>query len=84
MDVFCFLLLFQAQLQEHEKLVSVLREVDVVISALAFPQVPDQLKIIEAIKVAGNIKVGTHSLSIMFNLNSMCRTNVGNVLSYCL
>ncbi|KAJ6360609.1 hypothetical protein OIU77_004598 [Salix suchowensis] len=50
---------FQAMggdLDEQEKIVSVLRQVDVVISALAYPQVLDQLKIIEAIKVAGNIK----------------------------
>ncbi|KAL5776323.1 hypothetical protein ACOSP7_009249 [Xanthoceras sorbifolium] len=46
----------QGELEEHEKMVSVLRQVDVVISALAFPQVLDQLKIIDAIKVAGNIK----------------------------
>lgn len=51
-----------------------LREVDVVISALAFPQVLDQLKIIEAIKVAGNIKVHIPLVYIMFNLNSMCGT----------
>ncbi|KAI6670853.1 hypothetical protein NL676_005738 [Syzygium grande] len=31
-------------------------EVDIVISALAYPQVPDQLKIIDAIVAAGNIK----------------------------
>ncbi|KAK2979900.1 hypothetical protein RJ640_020142 [Escallonia rubra] len=43
-------------LDEHEKLVSLLKEVDVVISALAYPQVLDQLHIIEAINVAGNIK----------------------------
>ncbi|KAL0360082.1 UNVERIFIED_CONTAM: Eugenol synthase 1 [Sesamum radiatum] len=43
-------------MDEHDRLVSLLREVDVVISALAYPQVLDQLKIIEAIKVAGNIK----------------------------
>ena len=47
----------QGELNEHEKIVSVLREVDIVISALAYPQVPDQLEIIDAIKVAGNIKV---------------------------
>ncbi|KAL5776321.1 hypothetical protein ACOSP7_009247 [Xanthoceras sorbifolium] len=46
----------QGELEEHEKMVSVLRQVDVVISALAFPQVLDQLKIIDSIKVAGNIK----------------------------
>ncbi|KAJ0024825.1 hypothetical protein Pint_07269 [Pistacia integerrima] len=46
----------QGELDEHEKLVSVIREVDVVISALAYPQVLDQFKIIDAIKVGGNIK----------------------------
>ncbi|KAL4651009.1 hypothetical protein ACB092_01G127500 [Castanea dentata] len=46
----------QGELNEHEKIVSVLREVDIVISTLAYPQVLDQLKIIDAIKVAGNIK----------------------------
>ncbi|KAB1219423.1 Eugenol synthase 1 [Morella rubra] len=44
------------ELNEHGKIVSVLRKVDIIISALAFPQVLDQLKIIDAIKVAGNIK----------------------------
>ncbi|XP_073020792.1 eugenol synthase 1-like isoform X2 [Primulina eburnea] len=44
------------QLDDHEKLVSALGEVDVVISALAYPQVLDQINIVEAIKVAGNIK----------------------------
>ncbi|CDP16501.1 unnamed protein product [Coffea canephora] len=48
--------IFKGAMDEHEKLVSVLKEVDIVISALACPQVLDQLKIIEAIKVAGNIK----------------------------
>jgi hypothetical protein len=47
----------QGEFDEQEKLVSVLRDVDVVISTVAYPQVLDQLKIIEAIKVAGNIKV---------------------------
>ncbi|KAK3231309.1 hypothetical protein Dsin_003190 [Dipteronia sinensis] len=45
----------QEEVEEHEKMVSVLRQVDVVISTLAFPQILDQLKIIHAIKVAGNI-----------------------------
>ncbi|KAL0314169.1 UNVERIFIED_CONTAM: Eugenol synthase 1 [Sesamum angustifolium] len=49
-------IIVKGTMDEHEKLVSLLREVDVVISALAYPQVLDQLKIIEAIKVAGNIK----------------------------
>ncbi|KAK4856997.1 hypothetical protein QYF36_023472 [Acer negundo] len=46
----------QGEVEEHEKMVSVLRQVDVVISTLAFPQILDQLKIIHAIKFAGNIK----------------------------
>ena len=54
----------QGELEEHEKIVSALREVDVVISALAYPQVLDQLKIIDAIKVASNIKVTTLSISL--------------------
>ncbi|OMO92111.1 NmrA-like protein [Corchorus olitorius] len=48
--------IIQGELDEHEKLVDTLRRVDVVISALPFPQVPDQIHIVEAIKVAGNIK----------------------------
>lgn len=51
------LIYMQGKLEEHEKLVAVLKEVDVVISVLAYPQVLDQFKILEAIKVAGNIKV---------------------------
>jgi len=35
----------------------VIKEADIVISALACPQLMDQLKIIKAIKVVGNIKV---------------------------
>ncbi|KAK4413322.1 Eugenol synthase 1 [Sesamum alatum] len=49
-------IIVKGTMDEHDKLVSLLREVDVVISALAYPQVLDQLKIIQAIKVAGNIK----------------------------
>ena len=47
----------QGRVEEQEKLVSVLRQVDVVICTLAYPQVLEQLKIIDAIKLAGNIKV---------------------------
>ncbi|XP_027153042.1 isoeugenol synthase 1-like [Coffea eugenioides] len=48
--------IFQGELDEHEKLVSVLRQVDVVISTLAVPQHLEQFKIINAMKEAGNIK----------------------------
>ncbi|XXG63433.1 hypothetical protein AAC387_Pa05g1627 [Persea americana] len=46
----------QGHLDEHDKLVHAIQQADVVISALAVPQYLDQLKIIEAIKEAGNIK----------------------------
>ncbi|KAK9291736.1 hypothetical protein L1049_019685 [Liquidambar formosana] len=48
--------IFEGELDEHEKLVSVLRQVDVVISTLAVPQHLEQFKIISAMKDAGNIK----------------------------
>ncbi|KAI6670854.1 hypothetical protein NL676_005739 [Syzygium grande] len=48
--------IIEGELEEHEKLVTALKQVDIVISALAYPQVPDQLKIIHAIVAAGNIK----------------------------
>lgn len=54
----------QGELEEHEKMLSAMREVDVVISALPFPLVPAQLKIIQAIRAAGNIKVMTLSSSL--------------------
>ncbi|MBA0666846.1 hypothetical protein Goklo_003208 [Gossypium klotzschianum] len=50
--------IIQGELKEHEKIVAILRQVDIVISVLPFPQVPDQIHIIEAIKVASNIKDG--------------------------
>eukprot|EP00261_Vitis_vinifera_P033329 XP_019074572.1 PREDICTED: eugenol synthase 1 isoform X1 [Vitis vinifera] len=52
----------QGELDEHEKLVLVIQQVDVVISALAYPQVLDQLNIIDAIKVAGTTKVRQYEL----------------------
>jgi len=44
-------------LSDHESLVKALKEVDVVISALGGRQIDDQVKLIAAIKEAGNIKV---------------------------
>ncbi|GER27549.1 isoflavone reductase-like protein [Striga asiatica] len=49
-------IIVKGEIGDHEKLVSVLREVDVVISVLPYPQVFEQLKILEAIKIVGNIK----------------------------
>ncbi|KAI4318291.1 hypothetical protein L6164_026078 [Bauhinia variegata] len=42
---------------EYDQIVAAIKKVDIVISTLAYPQVLDQLKIIDAIKVASNIKV---------------------------
>nr|AOC97450.1 eugenol synthase [Ocimum americanum] len=49
-------IIVKGEMGEHEKLVRLMKKVDVVISAIAIPQVLEQLKIVEAIKVAGNIK----------------------------
>ncbi|XP_048331232.2 eugenol synthase 1 isoform X3 [Ziziphus jujuba] len=48
--------IIHGELEEHEKLVRLIKQVDVVISVLAYPQVFEQLKIIDAIKVADNVK----------------------------
>ncbi|KAK3409737.1 hypothetical protein EUGRSUZ_J01831 [Eucalyptus grandis] len=48
--------IIEGELEEHEKIVAALKQADIVISALAYPQLLDQLKIIDAIIAAGNIK----------------------------
>ncbi|XVE75534.1 hypothetical protein DITRI_Ditri12bG0101300 [Diplodiscus trichospermus] len=48
--------IIQGDLDEHEKLVSQLRKVEIVISTLAVPQYLEQLKLIKAMKDAGSIK----------------------------
>ncbi|XVF82777.1 hypothetical protein PTKIN_Ptkin16aG0076800 [Pterospermum kingtungense] len=48
--------IIQGELDEHEKLVSVLGKVEIVISTLAVPQHLEQLKIISAMKEAGTVK----------------------------
>ncbi|BBN69366.1 NmrA-like negative transcriptional regulator family protein, partial [Prunus dulcis] len=48
--------IFQGELDDHEKLVKAVEQVDVVISTVAVPQHLEQLKLIKAIKDAGNIK----------------------------
>ncbi|KAI6675591.1 hypothetical protein NL676_003497 [Syzygium grande] len=48
--------LIEGELEEHEKMVSVLKQVDIVISALPNPLTPDQINIVDAIIAAGNIK----------------------------
>ncbi|KAL6871452.1 hypothetical protein ACP4OV_014281 [Aristida adscensionis] len=48
--------LVKGDLYNHESLVSALKSVDVVISAVGYAQLPDQTLLISAIKEAGNIK----------------------------
>ncbi|KAF4350127.1 hypothetical protein CsatB_008749 [Cannabis sativa] len=48
--------LLHGDLYEHESLVKAIKQVDVVISTVGHMQVADQVKIIAAIKEAGNIK----------------------------
>ncbi|KAL1816768.1 hypothetical protein ACET3Z_019342 [Daucus carota] len=47
---------FVGELDEHEKLVEVLRQVDIVIVTFGVPLILEQMKIIRAMKEAGNIK----------------------------
>ena len=47
----------QGELDEHEKLVEAIRQVDIVIVTLGMPTVMKQLNIITAMKEAGNVKV---------------------------
>lgn len=42
---------------DHESLLKAIKQVDVVISTVGAMQLADQVKIIDAIKEAGNIKV---------------------------
>ncbi|KAG2724920.1 hypothetical protein I3760_01G041000 [Carya illinoinensis] len=48
--------LLHGDIYNHESLVKAIKQVDVVISAVGFQQLGDQVKIIAAIKEAGNIK----------------------------
>ncbi|KAL6637789.1 hypothetical protein ACP70R_025361 [Stipagrostis hirtigluma subsp. patula] len=48
--------LVKGDLYNHESLVAAVKSVDVVISAVGYAQLPDQTRIISAIKVAGNVK----------------------------
>ncbi|XP_057449368.1 isoflavone reductase-like protein [Lotus japonicus] len=48
--------LLYGDLTDHESLVKAIKQVDVVISTVGGPQIDDQLKLIAAIKEAGNIK----------------------------
>ena len=47
----------QGDLYDHGSLVKAIKQVDVVISTVGHLQIVDQVKIIAAIKEAGNVKV---------------------------
>lgn len=47
----------QGDVDDHESLVKAIKQVDVVVSTLGMLQAPEQVKIIAAIKEAGNVKV---------------------------
>lgn len=56
----------QGDLYDHESLVQAMKQVDVVISTVGHMQLADQVKLISAIKEAGNVKVRfTQSLLIL-------------------
>ena len=52
----------QGDLYDHESLVKAIKQVDVVISTVGSMQLADQVKIIAAIKEAGNVKVSVSQL----------------------
>ena len=54
----------QGDLYDHESLLKAIKQVDVVISTVGRTQLADQVKIIAAIKEAGNIKVMKLNLKI--------------------
>jgi len=60
---------------EHDQIVAVIKQADIVICTFAYPQVMEQLKIIEAIKVAGNIKVMNISIFIFKEKESVFPKN---------
>ena len=55
--------MLQGDLNDHESLVKAIKQVDVVISTVGRLQFSDQVKIIAAIKEAGNVKVKLSKLT---------------------
>ena len=72
MDHFLFQMMYwtwmQGDLYDHESLVKVIKEVDVVISTIGRLLLADQDRIISAIKEAGNVKVQHFYLNIRYYL----------------
>jgi hypothetical protein len=60
--------------------VDAIKQVDIVISAVAFPQHLDQLNVIRAIKEIGNIKVYTQHLDQLNVIRAI--KEIGNIKVY--
>ena len=56
----------QGDLYDHESLVKAIKQVDVVISVVGNLQLVDQVRIVDAIKEAGNVKVCTSKFLKLF------------------
>lgn len=59
--------MFQGDLYDHESLVKAIKEVDVVISTVGGESVADQVKLIAAIKEAGNVKVPSFHFFLLYD-----------------
>lgn len=59
----------QGDLYDHNSLVKAIKEVDVVISTVGAGLLADQVKLIDAIKEAGNVKVNILLISLFFLLS---------------
>jgi len=80
---FSFLFFEQGDLYDHESLLKAIKQVDVVISTVGAMQLADQVKIIDAIKEAGNIKVN-YFLFFETGLNSRPLVKDGGILFICM
>lgn len=74
----------QGDLYDNESLVKAIKQVDVVISTVGHMQLADQVKIISAIKEAGNVKVCIGMTQSIFVIESVqsCIISNGTVFDY--
>lgn len=82
-----FLLALQGDLHDHQGLVKVIKQVDVVISTVGAMQLADQAKLVAAIKEAGNVKVASFfilriPMATVIYLCSLLRTLLFNQLNW--
>ena len=67
--------MLQGDLYDHESLVKAINLVDVVISTVGRAQLSDQVKIIAAIKEAGNVKVKFSKLTKFLSFSPFLLSN---------